>query len=372
MLHLFNKTYLELDDKIELNFDRVVISNINGVNIAEFLDKSVQGKLIKYGKNLDDFNFFNLIAELESFGSLSNKKILIYCDKNNYIKFLIKWFKTILPNIDLNSFNRLVNLTVYKEITINNTQMQVVKPVKTDTLWGGLGDLTEKFNSETILDNNRNFIKNLNLKHSYEFLLADYFGNSNNFNNNYVNLLKTTVHLFLRRWLKEAFTDNREMILFNVLNKNFQTALDFTEDDLDLSSINPIKGIPSLNYYADETIWVKENNSDMLYSMCKIENLSQEKINGLRNLLKSIYSNIEGMEINRTMFSCFDYLEYACKDSITTDEMDIILNFVVQNPFDTCLVPKFDFENINYVFLHHLLNLKRDNNIEALKKFRLL
>lgn len=367
MLHLFNKTYLEFDDKIELNFDRVVISHTNGVNIADFLDKAIQGKLIKYGKNLDDLNFTNLITELHSYGQISNKKIIIYCDKTNYIKFLVKWIKTILPFINLESFNRFVNLTVYKEKIINNTQMQSVVPLKLDTLWQGLGDLTENFNSETITNDNRNSIKSLNLNYSYEFLLADHFSNSTN----YTNSLKNVLHLFLKRWLKEAFTDNREMILLNLLNKNFQTSLGFTENDLNLNSNNPISNISSLQYYADETIWVKNNNSN-LYSICKIENLSQEKINGLRNLLKNIYSNVEGMEINRTMFKAFDYLELAAKDTITETEMNTILNFVIENPFDTCLVPKFDFQNINYVFLHHLLNLKRDNNIEALTKFRLL
>ena len=372
MLHLFNKTYLELDDKIELNFDRVVISNINGVNIAEFLDKAVQGKLIKYGKNLDDFNFFNLIAELESFGSLSNKKILIYCDKNNYTKFLIKWFKTILPHIDLNSFNRLVNLTVYKEKIINNTQMQSVKPVKMDVLWEGLGDLTEKFNSEIIPEDSRNFIKNLNLKYSYEFLLADYFSNLNNFSNNYFNPLKTTVHLFLRRWFQELFKDNREMILFNVLNKNFQTALNFTEDDLNLNSVNPLSSIPSLKYYADETIWIQENILSNNFQICNLNNLSQTQIDGIRNLFKKIFDEIEEIQIDNSVFQVLNFLEYACKESITTEELNNVLNFVVENPFDTCLIPKFDFQNVNYIFLHHLLNLKRDNSIEALTKFRLL
>lgn len=367
MLHLFNKTYLEFDDKIELNFDRVVISHTNGVNIADFLDKAIQGKLIKYGKNLDDLNFTNLITELHSYGQISNKKIIIYCDKTNYIKFLVKWIKTILPFINLESFNRFVNLTVYKEKIINNTQMQSVVPLKLDTLKEGLGDLTKSFNLETITEENRNSIKNLNLNYSYEFLLADYFSNSTN----YTNLLKNVLHLFLRRWLKEAFTDNREMILLNLLNKNFQTTLGFTENDLNLNSNNPILGVSSLQYYADETIW-KQNEKTGIYDVCNIENLSQEKINGLRNLLKNIYLNVEGMEINRTMFSAFDYLELAAKNTITENEMNIILNFVIENPFDTCLVPKFDFQNINYVFLHHLLNLKRDNNIEALTKFRLL
>ena len=367
MLHLFNKTYLEFDDKIELNFDRVVISNINGVNIADFLDKTIQGKLIKYGKNLDNLNFTNLITELHSYGQTSNKKIIIYCDKTNYIKFLVKWIKTILPSINLESFNRFVNLTVYKEKITQNTRLQSVVPLKLDTLKQGLGDLTESFNSETITDENRNSIKNLNLNYSYEFLLADYFSSSTN----YTNSLKSALHLFLRRWLKEAFTDNREMILLNLLNKNFQKTLGFTENDINLNSDNPISSVSSLQYYADETIW-KQNEKTGIYDVCNIENLSQEKINGLRNLLKNIYLNVEEMEINRTLFSAFDYLELAAKDTITETEMNTVLNFVVQNPFDTCLVSTFDFQNVNYVFLHHILNLKRDNNIEALTKFRLL
>jgi hypothetical protein len=367
MLHLFNKTYLEFDDKIELNFDRVVISNINGVNIADFLDKTIQGKLIKYGKNLDDLNFTNLITELHSYGQTSNKKIIIYCDKTNYIKFLVKWIKTILPSINSESFNRFVNLTIYKEKITQNTRLQSVVPLKLDTLKQGLGDLTENFNSETITDENRNSIKNLNLNYSYEFLLADYFSSSTN----YTNSLKSVLHLFLRRWLKEAFTDNREMILLNLLNKNFQKTLGFTENDINLNSDNPISSVSSLQYYADETIW-KQNEKTGIYDVCNIENLSQEKINGLRNLLKNIYLNVEEMEINRTLFSAFDYLELAAKDTITETEMNTVLNFVVQNPFDTCLVSTFDFQNVNYVFLHHILNLKRDNNIEALTKFRLL
>jgi hypothetical protein len=367
MLHLFNKTYLEFDDKIELNFDRVVISNINGVNIADFLDKAIQGKLIKYGKNLDDLNFTNLITELHSYGQTSNKKIIIYCDKTNYIKFLVKWIKTILPSINLESFNRFVNLTVYKEKITQNTRLQSVVPLKLDTLKQGLGDLTESFNSETITDESRNSIKNLNLNYSYEFLLSDYFSSSTN----YTNSLKSVLHLFLRRWLKEAFTDNREMILLNLLNKNFQKTLGFTENDINLNSDNPTSSVSSLQYYADETIW-KQNEKTGIYDVCNIENLSQEKINGLRNLLKNIYLNVEEMEINRTLFSAFDYLELAAKDTITETEMNTVLNFVVQNPFDTCLVSTFDFQNVNYVFLHHILNLKRDNNIEALTKFRLL
>jgi hypothetical protein len=361
MLHLFNKTYLELDDKIELNIDRVVISQVNGVAIADSLNRVVQGVLINYNKNLDNINFVSLINQLHTHGQTSNKRIIVYCDKSNYIKFVTKWLKTLLPNLDLNSFSKLLELTIYKERIISNSQMQSVIPVKQDTLWEGLGDVSSSFNSITVSNEDRQSIKNLNLKYSYEFVLADHFSGSAN----YTSSLKTVVHLFLQRWFKELFKDNREMVLLNLLNKNFQTALNFNETNIDLTSSNPINGVSSLQYYSDTTIWSKENT-------CSIEGLTQQQITGLRNLVKTIYDDVEGMEIDNAVFGMLDYLEYAAKSSITTAELNTILNFVVTNPFDTCLIPKFDFQNVNFVFIQHLLNLKRDNNTGALTKFRLL
>jgi hypothetical protein len=361
MLHLFNKAYLELDDKIELNIDRVVISEINGVPVADSLTRVVQGVLINYNKNLDNISFVDLINQIHTHGQTSNKRIVVYCDKSNYIKFATKWLKTLLPNLDLNSFSKLIELTIYKERIISNSQMQSVVPVKQDTLWEGLGDVSSSFNSITVSNEDRQSIKNLNLKYSYEFVLADHFSGSSN----YTSSLKTVVHLFLQRWFKELFKDNREMVLLNLLNKNFQTALNFTETNIDLTSSNPISGVSSLQYYSDNTIWSKENT-------CNIEGLKQQQIDGLRNLVKKIYGDVEGMEIDNAVFGMLDYLEYSAKTSITTEELNTILNFVVQNPFDTCLIPKFDFQNVNFVFVQHLLNLKRDNNTGALTKFRLL
>jgi len=361
MLHLFNKAYLELDDKIELNIDRVVISEINGVPVADSLTRVVQGVLISYNKNLDNISFVDLINQIHTHGQTSNKRIVVYCDKSNYIKFATKWLKTLLPNLDLNSFSKLIELTIYKERILSNSQMQSVVPVKQDTLWEGLGDVSSSFNSITVSNEDRQSIKNLNLKYSYEFVLADHFSGSSN----YTSSLKTVVHLFLQRWFKELFKDNREMVLLNLLNKNFQTALNFTETNIDLTSSNPISGVSSLQYYSDNTIWLKENT-------CNIEGLEQQQIDGLRNLVKKIYGDVEGMEIDNAVFGMLDYLEYSAKTSITTEELNTILNFVVQNPFDTCLIPKFDFQNVNFVFVQHLLNLKRDNNTGALTKFRLL
>ena len=367
MIHLFDKVYLSLDDFIQTDMDRVVIGRY-GVIMDEYAKKIQKGVLLNHYKIFPD-NFSEIITQIKNYTDTSNKKFTVYADKENFNKFLISWFKTVFVNINLDTFNKILQLTILKERIINNTQLKPIHVLNMEQLWEGLGNLDNLFNIITISTEQKNVIKSLNLNFSYEFLLADYFSGSSN----YSNLLNKTVHKFLRRWFKEAFTDNREMILLNLLNKNFQTALNFTENNLDLNSNNPISNVSSLQYYADETIWEqKDNYGTGVYGICKIENLSQEKITGLRNLIKKIYADVEGMEINRTMFSAFDYLELAAKDTITNAEMNTVLDFVVANPFDTCLVPKFDFQNVNYVLIHHIFNLKRTNNTEALSKYQLL
>lgn len=367
MIHLFNKVYLSLDDYIQPDLDRVVIGK-SGNQMYQELQMVLKGTLLKYSLTFPA-NFSDLIVDIKAFIDTSNKKFVVYADKENFNKFLVTWIKTILPNVDLNTFNKILQLTVYKERVVNNTQLKPNHLTTADQLWAGLGNLDNVFNSVSITDGERTKVKDLNLDYSYELLLSDYFGGSSN----HTAKLNITLHRFLRRWMKEAFTDNREMILLNLLNKNFQTPLNFTETDIDLSSSNPIANVASLQYYADSTIWEqKDSYGSGVYGICKIENLSQEKITGLRNLIKKVYADVEGMETNRTMFSVFDYLELAAKDTITNAEMNTILDFVVANPFDTCLVPKFDFQNVNYVLIQHIFNLKRINNIEALSKYQLL
>ena len=53
MLHLFNKVYLDFDSKIEINLDRVVISEQNGYPIYQALGLVAQGELFAFEKSLD-------------------------------------------------------------------------------------------------------------------------------------------------------------------------------------------------------------------------------------------------------------------------------------------------------------------------------
>jgi len=133
MLHLFSKVYLELDDKIELNLDRVVIGT-NGVAMANDLTGLTQGKLVDYSTTFPE-SFIDLITKIKVHTDASNKKLVVYADKDNYKKFIVTWFKTILPNLDVTTFNKIIELTVFKERVINNTQLQSVSSLNMTQLW---------------------------------------------------------------------------------------------------------------------------------------------------------------------------------------------------------------------------------------------
>jgi len=364
MLHLFNKTYLEFDDKIEINFDRVVISNQYGIPMHQELDKVSYGELIQFGKSFDEVVSNDMIGfakNLKEFSDASGKKIIIYCDKASYKKFIAQWFKMLLPSADYSTFKTVVDHTIYNQRVVSNTQLSSVFALNQTTLWEDLDDLEAHWNDATKLTSAEvTKFKALGLNLSYELLLADYLSGSTD----YEAELKKTMHTFLRRWFKESFTDNRQMVLLNIGNHRFQEALGIDSTKVDITSLDPLANIPQLSAYADDTIWEKQG------IFCDLEGLTEAQITSLTSTIIGIYEKFEGMEIDRSVFSLFDYLGAASRSELTKAEMDELLDFIIDKPFDTNLVPRFDFQNVNFVLMLYFLRQKYEG--ADLSKFKLV
>jgi len=362
MLHLFNKVYLEFDDKIEINFDRVVISEKYGTQMLQVLDQVAYGQLIAFGKTYEEVisdDFVGFISVLKSFGETSNKKIIIYCDKSSYKKFTAQWFKSTLPNLNFDAFKTIVDHTIYNQRIVSNTQLSSVYSVELNSLWEELSDIENAWNTAVSVD-----LKPLqNMNYSYEFLISTYLSGDNSRKEE----LKKTLHMFLRRWFKEMFTDNRQMVLLNITNHKFLSSFDIDPQLVDITKLDPLSGIEQLESYADDEIWERNENA---YGECKLEGLSDEKSTKLMNTLLNIFEKFEGMQINQTVFGIKDYVTTACAESISDQKLDDLLNYVTNNPFDTALVPRFDFDNVNFTLLQHFLSEKYNN--KDLSKYRLL
>jgi len=362
MLHLFNKVYLEFDDKIEINFDRVVISEKYGIQMLQLLDQVAYGTLITFGKSYDEVtnnDFYKFIETVRDFGIASNKKIVIYCDKDSYKKFISQWFKSTLPSLNFAGFKTIVDHTVYNQRIVSNTQLSSVYSIKLNSVWEGLNDIENAWNTASSVN-----LKPLqNMNYSYEFLISTYLSGDNSRKEE----LKKTLHMFLRRWFKEMFTDNRQMVLLNITNHKFLSSFDIDPQLVDITKLDPLAGIDQLESYADDEIWERNENA---YGECKLEGLSDEKATKLMNTLLNIFEKFEGMQINQTVFGIKNYVTTACAETISDEKLNDLLNYVINNPFDTSLVPRFDFENVNFTLLQHFLSEKYNN--KDLSKYRLL
>lgn len=367
MLHLFNKVYLEFDNKINVDLDRVVISDQFGVQMSTELEKFTYGVLIRHAKSLEELNdivvFDDLILELKGHGERTNKKIIVYCDKQNYLKFIASWMKLMMPEIDFETFKDIANLTIYRERCVSNTQLSSQNAVNIDSIFDPFTDEDWEYGwNNKILGQISPALMGVNI--SYEFLLANYLAGDRN----YINPLLTTAHRFLRRFFQELFTDNRQMIVLNINNHRLQEALGYS-GTVDITT-NPLKDIEVLKYYNDSEIWsVPTTVSSGVYGICNLDGLSQDKIDGLRNTVLNVYASFEGMQTNTTVFEALDWLEIACRDEMTQEELDDIISTVSANPFDTCLIPRFDFENVNFPLFLHVLRKYHEGDSDYLQKF---
>lgn len=372
MLHLFNKVYLEFDDKIEIGFDRVVISEANGKAMHQALDKVAYGELISFGETYESVvaeSFVGFISSLKDFGNTSGKRVVIYCDAEAYKKFIAQWFKTILPNLDADTFKKIVDFTIYNQRVVSNTQLSSVYSVTMTTLWSGFDDITDHWEATKPLTAEESVaFKQLGLSYSYEFLMATYLAGETK----YKDALKKTMHMFMSRWFAEVFTDNRQMVLLNLTNHKFLSSFGIDPSTVDITAIDPLENIPQLKSYADNQIWERgEDLSEGIFGVCNLKGISKTKCNNLTKTILNIYDNFEGMEIDRSMFQVIkEWVPIATRDEITDEEMEEVISYVVSSPFDTNLIPRFSFETVNFPLFLYFLDLK--NKDEDLTKFILL
>lgn len=367
MQHLFNKVYLEFDNNIEINLDRIVISERYGIPMYNVIDKIAYGELMTYGKTYDDVvkeSFVGFISSLKDHSSRTGKKIIIYCDKEAYKRVLSQWFKVILPELDFEAFKTLVDYSVYNQRIISNTQLASIYSLDLNDLWDDIGELEEQWElAKPLSEHEKEAFNLLDLKYSYEFLLSTYLSGDESKKEE----LRKTMHMFLRRWYKELLSDNRQMVLLNITNHKFLSTFGIDSTNVDITSIDPLANIPEFSLYSDDEIWER---GDTQYGNCALEGLSDEKAIELVNLLKRVYDEFEGMQIDRSVFGMLDFITEVTKDSLSDEALDSIIDYVVQSPCDTCLVPRFDFQNVNFPLLQFFLSQKF--NKKDLTKFKLL
>ena len=353
MLHLFDKVYLEIDDKIEINLDRAVISNTHGLKLADALTRHSSGVLLSYTTDGDTVDYKKLFEDIKAHADESGKRFFIYCDAENFIRVAAGWLKSV-SNIDRASFEMLINSHIHKERTQQGRNWvsddeQYIASVNNHF---GLFDTTSAFNPS---------LGDVNL--SFELYLASYL--VNNTNATAVSKLQSQMSMFMRRMYQELFVDIKSMLLLNILSPSLQTVLGGSGKDL-----TNFSELPKIAIFLDTAIW---NDSKPLVvgseSAFDWSGMTSAKATSIGDTISDIHTNFEGFVHDSVNLCHWPFLQYVVGKDLTSSELAEVIASVTSTPSDYFFIPKTDVINVNYVLCTHLANLKTASNTAALTKF---
>jgi len=383
MLHLFRKIYLEQDINIDLDKDRIVVSEQCGVPNWNVLDTIGLGQLIFYGKNLYNLNtpvsFLELLNILNERTKENNKTIYIYADKNNYYKILSLWYKIILPNATVNDVISFVKLFFdYKNFWKISRFYNFKKIWSTSPDWlFDRNKLETEYNSLIInSDDYETFINENVGKFNIELLLASYL-----YNGSRKEELKAIMIPLLREELSKSLYGIREHFTYCLLNKKFLEKLGIVHT-IDINNIlyileydNPI----IKTFYQNNSVWKLNFLSHAAYdimnnwgsdSMISFENITDEDIFNIKQFLINIgisETDSAGMEWRYLL----DLIPLVKSNTITDEQLDQLINHQEsqESLVTTGTFYSISFPTVNTYFVQHIFNQFNEDNTEILAPY---
>ena len=331
MLYLFNKVYIANDSAIDINLDRVVISEKYGIHMYGALDELAYGKLIAYGKSLEDIltnlSYDTLIHNLNDHVNETKKKIVIYADDINFSKFTAIWFKSILKSPTANSSWNILNSYIEKEKLLKNwryVSMLTDSPIFSHVT---KENFIRHFNSiETSYSLN---VDNL----SFESLLATYLSSGEkkeHFKNALINILSRSMqelvleikHTYIKNYKKPSFID-----------------LDVDLDFFTKSSLYPNEHLGRVS----------------TQSVVNIVGASQEDIDKFKLVATKILTEWEEFKTTSSVASRISLIDYV-RTELTDEQINYLINFEKTQLSNNRLYSSEDEEKINVYHLDFILN----------------
>lgn len=146
MLHLVDKKYLEVCDRTHKRLPSIVLNekitnSVDDKSLFFTLTKEPEGKVIHSSKNLDEAieKLGGVKKFLQFIIDCGESTLEIYCDYEDYLKLSCVWLKSILPNLTVDSFKKIIITELDKRkyierILYNVDSSKKLKPTTHDEL----------------------------------------------------------------------------------------------------------------------------------------------------------------------------------------------------------------------------------------------
>lgn len=355
------------DNIIDVNTDRVVISQTNGIDIRDYL-KAHHGELFAYGQTMSDIigdgktysSFINMMDTLAAKSGDTEKKIVIYVDNNQLTEFLVTWYKTIFANPDKDATKDLIDSKIFRykvfnrgrfvRVSHNGTLTTEMEISNYDNVWAGI--------SAPSSSDRTTFINNHKSGFNIELMLANYYNNGG-----LKDELKSTIKTLMKKDLEKYLLELKEIFFVHFLNSNFAGKLSLSKtynfenmaDILDDTSTFP-------DLFLNDRIWkYKYMNHATTGDNVHFTNITAQDITNFKDFTtksgecwseENVYTQIKS-DVNK-----LDFLD------IYTDFTDARLTDLLnaESTFENAAGSFFsiDLETVNHYFVQTILERKTD------------
>ena len=373
MFHLFKRVYLDLDDAIDLNVNRYVISQANGVDILHDLAGVVHSDLIAFARNLDELigpdkkyaNFLLFLNDVNRKADSYNSRIVIYCDRDTFLKLSCKWLKIILPNATPDDAYGLVSSSMFMTRMFGISQdVNFTRPYRQTQIehYVSPQEFHAQYNT-TVVETGvyDGFVSLITPTISFEYLLASYFVNGTH-KDIIKNILKTTLKDGAQQYVYEA----KAFLLRQLLSNNSMAEECTPTKSYDLGNLDTITLDPAFDIWFDNSLWGVEGVpvAHTSSSQFQFEKLTPSQFQKLKTHLEFhwkrlwLFDDIETLGPRGTIWKndVFKMIEIVISNQFTDSDLDFVIQTQLSGPivdpacqFGQVDVSKFNMPLINYI-----------------------
>jgi len=270
MFHLVKNVYLRYEEHLDYQEDCLYISKHDNYQYNEQLGKMLKvefgdyyPKMYAYANSIGEMtkqyggeeSFFDMLVDHK--GYLENGRLYIFCDSYNFRSIVIKWWRTLLPNLDMNDAYRLFEL--YKNRAFYANRESNIFLDDSQEFHSKYWDM-DKESFEFIYNNTTPFsIKESVKEHaSLEFHLASYYcdGLTKPF-------ARKIRHFYRKRLIDEVAETKKDLerrlyFLSGLVNDEFEISFDYA----DLEKIKekyPVFGDSEIKQSIDSFYYLESN-----------------------------------------------------------------------------------------------------------------
>jgi hypothetical protein len=215
-IHLFNNVYISNDTHIDVNLDRIVISEKISEHMLVSAAGNYHGKIIAAGIDLEDIigkeKTFDTIEKMFLYLKSLDTKVIIYAEENIFLDLLIIWLVNILKKTSLDKI-----YYIYKSLLFRLTVF-----TKSHHIYNiSFNEFSEKYNNLVQYKfNTHEFLSFV----SVEYLLASYL-----YDGSYKKELKNSLVPLIKKDLIKYLYEIKEIFFVHILTERFTEKLNLTK-----------------------------------------------------------------------------------------------------------------------------------------------